>query len=495
MKSWIFVFCMLVGAAFCAAEQVKEIPATTNSKPALESFQKGLYYLDVARGLEARAEFLKAVKADPAFSHAYFYLSLAALSPEEFKESLDQAKKNVEGKSEGENILIEINRTFIDNDAAKRLQLAQALVQKYPQAPRAWLRLGFTQGSINHHEEARKAFAKAMELDPKLIGTPVAFVFSYVFNEPRDFDKAKLYAEQCSQLQPKEAKCYELMGDVYRARNELVKARDAYAKALRTDPALNVAELKKGHINSFIGHYDEARTDYDKAIAATEKVNKTGFANFRALTYVHAGQPKVGLQELQKLVDSADSFGLPKEQADAAKLATLNNELLIALHQNSVDDAQKVLNQIQAITAENIKSVSDQDYARQQNANLALLQGQVAARKKDYRTAQSKAGENRKLVESDSSPRKLEGYYGLLATIELLQGNYAKAVELYKKADQTILYVKYQYGLALEGAGKTQESSKILGEVANYNFNLVDFALARNDSRVKRFAKLSTSKG
>jgi tetratricopeptide (TPR) repeat protein len=485
MKCWIFVLCMFISVAAFCAEQVKEIPATTNSKQALESFQKGLYYLDVARGLEARREFLKAVQADPAFSHAYFYLSLASLSPEEFNKSLDQAAKNAQGKSEGENILVEINRTFVDNDAAKRLQLAQTLVQKYPQAPRAWLRLGFVQGSMNHHVEARKAFEKAMELDPKLIGTPVALEGSYLFNEPRDFDKAKLYAEQCSQINPKEAKCFELLGDVYRARRELVKARDSYTKALQMDPALDVAGLKKGHINSFLGNYDEARSDYDKAIASTEKSNKTGYASFRALTYLHAGQPKVALKELQKLVDAADSYGLPKEQVDAAKLAILNNEFLIALHQNSADDAQKVLDQIQIITAENIKRVNDPQFTRL----LALLQGQVAARRKDYQTAAAKAEENKKLVEKDSSARKLEGYYGLLATTELLQGNYAKAVELYKKADRTIIYVKYQYGLALEGAGNTQESAKVFGEVANYNFNLVDFALARNDARVKRFAK------
>jgi tetratricopeptide (TPR) repeat protein len=188
-------------------------------------------------------------------------------------------------------------------------------------------------------------------------------------------------------------------------------------------------------------------------------------------------------------VDSAGSYGLPKEQTDAAKIGILNNEFLIALHQNSADDAQKVLDQIQAITAENIKRVNDPQFTRLQNANLALLQGQVAARRKDYQTAQSKAEENKKLVEKDSSARKLEGYYGLLATVELLQGNYAKAAELYKKADRTIIYVKYQYGLALEGAGNTQESAKVLGEIANYNFNLVDFALARNDARVKKFAK------
>jgi tetratricopeptide (TPR) repeat protein len=255
------------------------------------------------------------------------------------------------------------------------------------------------------------------------------------------------------------------------------------------DPKLDAAGLKKGHINSFLGNYDEARADYDRAIAATENINKTSYGNFRALTYLYAGQPKVAIKELQRLVDSADSFGLPAGQVDSAKLVTLNNEFLIALHQSYVDDSQNILNQIQKVTADNIKRVNDPDYERQQKANLALLEGQVAARKKDYQTAVSKAEENKKMVEGDSSPRKLEGYYGLLATVERLQGNYAKAVELYKKADQTVIYVKYQYGLALEGAGNTADAAKIFTEIANYNFNLVDFALARNDARVKRFAK------
>jgi len=163
--------------------------------------------------------------------------------------------------------------------------------------------------------------------------------------------------------------------------------------------------------------------------------------------------------------------------------------MLIALHQNFVEDAQRILNQIKTITAESIRRMGDAEFERQQNANLVLLEGQIAARKKDYKTAQSKAEENRQMIQSDNSPRKLEGYYGLLATIELLQGHHDKAVDLYKKADLTILYVKYQYGLSLEGAGNVQEAEKILGEVARFNFNVVDFALARNDSRVKRFAK------
>jgi tetratricopeptide (TPR) repeat protein len=484
MKSWMIVPILLlalsVPAAFCAT--VQEIPALSSSKEALQHFNKGLYYLDVARGIEARDEFSKAVELDPSFAHAYFYLSLSSLSPEEFNQNLAKGEKQLQGKSEGEKILFQINRTFIDNDAAKRIELAKALVAKYPQAPRAWLRLGFSEGSINHHVEARKAFQKAADLDPTLIGAPFALYVSYIFNEPKDFNKAKDSIETAIRLQPKEAKCYEGLGDVMRAMNQLEKARDAYTKAISLDPKLDAANLKKGHIDSFLGHFDAARADYEKSIAETQNVNKIGYSNFKAFTYIYAGQPDVALEELQKLVDSADSMGLPADQSDAAKLATLNNSLTVALHSNMLDQAQSVLDQIKKITEATIQRVQDPEFERQQRANLLLLEGQITARRRDYQTARNKAEENRKMVEKDSSPRKLEGYYGLLALVERLQGNNAKAVDLYKKADLTILYVKYQYGLALNAAGNKEEAKKIFKEISQYNFNLVDFALVRKEA-------------
>jgi tetratricopeptide (TPR) repeat protein len=479
MKWFAVLFTILFAVVSFAAQN--EIPLTTSSKEALQHFEKGLHFLDVGRGLEAHGEFVKAIEADTAFSHAYFYLSLAALSPEEFKESLDKGLKNIQGKSEGEKMLLQIGETFIDNNATKRIELSKVLTTKYPNAPRAWMRLGFSEGTVNHHVDARTAFSKALELSPKLVGAHYALGFSYLFNDPKDFNQAQKHLEHCIQLEPNEAKGYEGLGDVLRAKNELEKARNAYTQALEKDPSLSVASLKKGHINSFLGHFDEARNDYDKGIAGTEDVNKVGFANFKALTYVHAGQPKVAIDELQKLVASQNST-LPKEQSDAIDLGTLTNEITIALHHNLVNDAARILDQMKDLTNQTNARVGDQNFARTQNANLLLFEGQLAARKKDYATARSKAEENRKMVEQDNNPRKFEGYYGLLGLTELLQGNHAKAIENYKKADLTNIYVKYQLALAQEGAGNKQEAKSIFREISHWNFNTVGFALIRKDA-------------
>src|SRR6185436_6799333 len=98
--------------------------------------------------------------------------------------------------------------------------------------------------------------------------------------------------------------------------------------------------------------------------------------------------------------------------------------------------------------------------------NLALLDGQLAARNGDYAAANSKAEENHKAVERDANPRKFEGYYALLGLIEMQKKNYAKAVENYKKADLTNIYVQYQLATAQDANGAKADAKKIFRDVS-----------------------------
>src|SRR5687768_10999149 len=124
MKFAVLLFSILFAAGSFAAQN--DIPVTTTSKEAMQHFHKGLHFLDVGRGVESRRELLKAVEIDPSFTHAYYFLSLASLTPEEFKQSLDRGMKSSQAKSEGEKMLIEINQTFLDNNADQRIALSKS---------------------------------------------------------------------------------------------------------------------------------------------------------------------------------------------------------------------------------------------------------------------------------------------------------------------------------------------------------------------------------
>jgi tetratricopeptide (TPR) repeat protein len=484
--AYLFLVIFAVAALIVsAATAIKEIPITTSSKEAAALNEKGQYLLDVGRPQEATDLFQKAVKLDPKFSTGHLNVALSSASAPDFKKGLDDAMQTIQGKSEGEKLLVEINRTFIDNDAKKRIELSEKLVKLYPSSPRAWVTLGTMQGTLNQNDAARQAIVKGLELDPNFLFGHIALGFNYVFGYPRDLKQAEIHMKKCTELAPKEAKCYENLGDVYRAMNKLQDAKAQYSKALQLDPALGVVSLKKGHINSFLGHYQEAFSDYDKGIATAKSSNKINYANYRAFTHVHAGEPAAAIQDLSKLVTSADTIGLTPQEAGAAKIFTLTNEAQIALHNNLFDQSAKILKQLETTQQDVGKLMKDPNFTRLQKAALVLLQGQLAARQGDYATAKSKAEENHKLMESDTNPRKFEGYYALLGLTSLLQKDYANAASNYKKADLTVIYNKYHYATALDYEGKKEEAKKLFKEVAEWNFNSADFALVRKDA-IKR---------
>ena len=126
--------------------------------------------MDVGRGVQAREIFRAAAAEDPGFALAYYGQSNAALSFAEFQHSLDTATEHSEGISDGERMLIDINRSFLSGDAAAGLALAQELVEKYPESARARTVLAGMQANQNDNLGARASNEKALELEENAPG-------------------------------------------------------------------------------------------------------------------------------------------------------------------------------------------------------------------------------------------------------------------------------------------------------------------------------------
>jgi tetratricopeptide (TPR) repeat protein len=469
-----------VSEATGSVASVNEIPITTASASARTHFTIGEKLLDAGRPREAREHFRIAVEQDPTFAYGWLNLAFSAPSTQEFKEELDRAAQNLASKSEGERLRVEIARTFLDNNAERRLELAQTLVKTYPNSPRAWIVLGNAQGALNRHGVARESYGRAIALDPTMFLAQTAIGFSYL-SEPRDLTRAKQHMEQAIAANPAEAKGYEFLGDVNRAMNQLEEARAAYTRATEKDPKLAVAVLKKGHINSFLGNYAEARSAYDAAIADGKEADKVTYGVYRSYASVHAGQPKAAIEELTAVARSADA-AVPSKQINGAKAFALVSAVQIALHNDLLDDAERVLALYTPVVRADAQAVNDANNTRLTEAAILSWESQLAARRGDFTTALAKANEHKRLVENDQNPRRLETYHSLLGQIELRKKNFAQAVPHFRQADLTDVYEKYNLALALEGAGQSAEARKLFQDVASWNFNSVGFALTRRDA-------------
>jgi Tfp pilus assembly protein PilF len=462
---------------------VIEHPITTSSGAARDHFLRGQRELDLGRFIDANAHFKQAVAADANFAFGYLSIANTATSLAEFKTNLALAEQHATGASDAEQLQIQMARKGFDQDLTGQLALGQELVQKYPGSPRAWLALAGVQVALNQNEEARASIAKALALAPRLFAAHTALGLSYVFGEPRDFAKALEHIQEAEELAPDEPAAHTSLGDVYRAQRHLEQARDEYTRGHQLDPRNAILLVKRGHANTMLGDYRVARADYDSAIAVGRANEKAAYAPFRAYVSVYAGQPGAAIDELNRLVATVDGMGVPDPQA--AKVAALSNVAVIAIHSHNQPAAEQALKQLAPVLMRQADEAANPAFRRGQEATLAYFDGWWAARRGDYAAAQRQADRIEQLLAPDANPRKLEPMHQLEGFIALYQGKYSEAAEHLRKGNQLDPYIKYQLAVASEGAGDVPQAKQLYREVAQYNFNVVGFALVRKDALQK----------
>jgi hypothetical protein len=162
-----------------------------------------------------------------------------------------------------------------------------------------------------------------------------------------------------------------------------------------------------------------------------------------------------------------------------AKVFALTNAATIAMFSGLNDDAERVLAIRTALMRENAKLVGTEAFSKIQEAQIAFFDGQLAAWRGEYKTAAKLARQTAELVAGENNSRKMEPYHELSGLIALRQKNYKKAAAELRLADQTQLHNKYLLAQALEATNGKDEAAKLYKEVAENNFNTVDFALLR----------------
>jgi tetratricopeptide (TPR) repeat protein len=456
---------------------------TTTSDTAKENFMQGLASSDMGHTEEANDHFRAASKADNDFALAQLGIAGSATSLEEFAEHLQAASQRAPNASEAERAWIASVQRSFDNDAEGSLAEAQRLTELAPDSPRAWLQLASSQDGVGRYESSRESALKAIEVSPGFVPAHVALGNSYLFNEPRNYDKAEEHFEKVSALQPNEQRSHDLLGDLYRAQGDLDRARTAYTRAAELDPDNGSPLQQRGHVNSFLGNFDEARADYQAAISLSQDEMAATFGVYKALVSIHADDPRRAISELEGLVVEIDAMDIA--QPNSFKIAALVNIGTIASHHGMKEPARQALDKCQTLMMEQAERIGTEEFRRSQIAQMAYFEGMLANRTGDYSTAEAKAEEFMALVAPDADPRKNEAAHEILGLANLLQGNYSEAIEHYEQTDPSDIYARYHLGLAYEGAGDASEARRIFDDVAGYNFNDAGYALIRKEAMKK----------
>ncbi len=456
------------------------IPVTTTADVARQQLEQGIHASDMGRGFDARDHLDAAIEADPTFAYAYLNRAYNAQSQEEFLENVRKAVEYMEGASEAERIEIQMGQKSLQNDVDGQLELGRQLVEIIPNSPRAWVDVSFFQSNANKHVEARASLAKAIDLAPDFAAAHLVAANSYLNNEPKDFTRAEAHARRVIELEPNEKNSHDIMGDIYRAQSKLADARDSYTRAAELAPNEALPVQQRGHVNSFLGDYDAARADYDAAIALGRGNEPAGYRTWRAYVNIYAGDPEAAIEELSNLVDEVDAMGVPGPRG--IKVGALTDIAQIQMHNAMYDKAAATLAQRAVLAREQAELTGTDEARRGTEANIAFLEGQLAARRGNYETAIAKVNEIMTLLDPVKDPTKNEPAHYLMGLTAELQGDYTGALAQYDQANQDNISVTYHRAICEEGAGNTAQAKRLFGEVARFNFNFVDYALIRNDA-------------
>jgi tetratricopeptide (TPR) repeat protein len=483
--SWLAATLISLAAPLTASAAVQEIPITTPNADARLAFEAGQAALDRGDGAVANNLFRTAVTADPTFTYAWVNLSNVTFSTEEFTAALKGGEQGAAKASDGERMLLEFNQHFMTNNFNAQLDLAKKLVEKYPNSPRAHMVLAGAHFALNQFAEQRAVLEKVIAMAPDFSPAPFALGTSYLFNEPKDFAKAEKYYRKAVDVSPGYDIYYWSLGDVARGSNKLEDARRYYKLALQLDPNDSTAPVKLGHVNSFLGNFDEARKDYDNGMKVAGAATAAFLGPFKAYTWVYQGEPKRAISALEELVANIDRSEAGPDQRINAQVGALTNAAQVALHNGLYDDAERLLAARAKLARANAAKAGTEAFTKIQESQIAFWDAQLAAYRGDYKTAAALAKKNADLVAGENNARKMEPVHEVLGLIELRKKNWKKAIAELKLADLTQLHNKFLLAQALEGAGQKDDAMKLYKEVSVNNFNTIDFALLRGEALKK----------
>jgi len=460
----------------------------TKSATARQEWIDGVHEYDLGRVDNAYEHFKRAAAADPNMMLAEAYAGLAMIqlgnietTAAHFKRAGELAKT---GTAAEKLIASSLQKTLEGNNEGAVADALQ-LVKLEPNEARWWTDiLSGSYDAMTKTVEARAARDKALELAPGWAGTWLYQSFTYAALEPRDLVKAEQTARKGIELEPNENTSWDALGDALRAQGKLEEAAQAYTKCAELDPTQADGLQQRGHVQSFLGRFTEARADYDAAIPLATPARKFSLSIYRPFVNLHEANAKAAVEELEQLYASVDESKAP-DPVGAKQSILIQGILPVVFYKRMIPEAESAVARFVQLTEQQIQSVKTETFQRTGRANIAIAQGRLALAKGDYAGAQKKAEEAITLRGGDRNSADNRAARMLLGSIAHAQGNYAEALREFEHGSPDNMLMVYLQAQSLEALGRTAEAQTLYEKVASNYFNSVEVAMLRGEALKK----------
>jgi tetratricopeptide (TPR) repeat protein len=128
------------------------------------------------------------------------------------------------------------------------------------------------------------------------------------------------------------------------------------------------------------------------------------------------------------------------------------------------------------VTSSTLSPAMKENFAK----GVLFDEARIAAKRKDFTNAMAKADEYKAQIARGKDPKEMANYHALIAHIYFDKGEYAKAIEHLKQADQENPYTLYLSAVAESKAGDKVKAVELFKKVANWNEDSLDYAFVRS---------------
>ena len=449
-----------------------KIPVTTSSEEARKEFLAGRNLSEKLQITDSIAHYDKAISLDPNFALAELTRAQVSPTAKEFFDHLKKAVALSDKASDGERMLIQAAEAGANANPTKQKEILDKLVAAYPKDERAHFNLG------NYH-----------------------------FGQ-QDFPQAITHYKHATEIAPDYSTAFNILGYAYRQNGDYSDAENAFKKYIELIPNDPNPYDSYAELLLKMGRFEEAITQYNKALAIDANFLNSHFGIAAALAY--QGKASDAQAELQKMTQKARTDGerrtalfgqmivaldngkfdqalaeLEKQYALGEKgndVAAMSGDLQlkgnILLETGKVDDARRAYEQALKMTTDSSLSQEIKDNAaRFHHYNLA----RVAVAKKDLATAKTEAEIFRKGAEAAKNPNQLKQAHELAGRIALEEKNYDVAITELAQANQQNPDVLYLLGQAYKGKGDAVKAKDSYTKAAKFNsLPQLNYALVRS---------------
>ena len=453
-----------------ALAQKGEMSFTTKSSEALKLFHEGRDKLENVEGPAAASLFDRAIQADPDFAMVYLFRAQSGGGFQVFRQNLAKAVDLSAKASPGEREWILFAQAQADNNAAQAKAHLDKLLTLFPNDKRVNLLAGNYYRGQSNEQMAIQAFTKATQLDKNYAAAYNQL--GYSLSAQGDYKKAETAFQDYIRLRPNSPNPYDSYAELLLKLGRYDESIAQYRKALEKDPAFGGSLAGIGNNYIFKRDYEKARQSYQEQFDRAPNLNqKIGAMNLMIASYVHEGKTADAVQTAERLAKFAEEHKQIQPAAGAHSTAAF-----ILLEAGKFEEAAKHLAEADRLRDD----PSLPERVRENNrigkmsnhAYLLMAQGK-------FEEAKVQLEELSKFISTRNNPLEQRRHNELMGMLELKQGNHAKALEHFAKADPEDPYVWYYTAQAYEGKGDKQNAKMLYRRIADWNQNDTGYAVVR----------------